>query len=278
MWTVVSARPQRLTIHPYQYCDFWRLKGQGCRFCVMAANFKAGGKEAFLLLEDVIETVSEAVKTPGRDQSVFLTGGTVLSGAEPLEGELELYLAILKGIGPLFGHRRFPSQLISTALTEDRLRRLYDETGLSSWTADIEVLDKRLFDWICPGKSRLIGYEGWLDRLEAGARVFGRGHVNTGLVAGVELARPKGFPSEEEALSTTLAEAGRLMERGVWVVGCVWRVLKGSVFHRQRPASLEYHVLLARGLDSLRRRHGFSADMDNYRRCGNHPDTDLARI
>jgi hypothetical protein len=108
--------------------------------------------------------------------------------------------------------------------------------------------------------------------------IFGRGRVNTGLVAGVELAKPHGFKDEQEALESTLLEAETLISRGVFVVGCVWRVLKGSVFQNQSPPSLEYYLRLSQGLDRLRRKHRIPADMDNYRRCGNHPDTDLARI
>lgn len=278
MWKLVSARPQRLTIHPYQFCDFWKKAGCGCKFCVMAANFTSSRKEATVALDEILETVYEAVLEPGRNQSIFLTGGTIISGARPLDDELELYLTILKGISNLFGGRKFPSQLISTAFSLDQVKRLYYETGLTTYTADIEVLNQRLFDWICPGKSQLIGYEEWKNRLEAAVSVFGRGNVNTGLVAGVELAQPKGFKSEYDALEATLSEARKLCQRGVWVVGCVWRILTGSVFFRQKPPSLEYYVRLAKGLDSLRREYDFLPDQDNYRRCGNHPDTDLARI
>ena len=47
---------------------------------------------------------------------------------------------------------------------------------------------------------------------------------------------------------------------------------------RSESPSLEFHVRLAKGLDDLRRRYDINVDMDNYRRCGNHPDTDLSRI
>jgi hypothetical protein len=278
MWKVVSARPQRLTIHPHQHCDFWRRRGEGCKFCVMASNFKAGRKEPLLDPQDVAETAAAALREPGGYQSVFLTGGTVLSGKEPLDDELEMYMRVLKKVGALFGGRPFPSQLISTAFSLRQLERLKKETGLMGWTADIEVFGEEVFKWACPGKSRLIGYRGWLDRLEAAVSVFGRGNVNTGLVAGVELAAPMGPKSEAEALDIALKEADKLMEKGVWAVSCVWRVLKGSILQRSKPPSLEYYVKLAGGLDELRRAHGFSADLDNYRRCGNHPDTDLARI
>ncbi|MDR0621557.1 MAG: radical SAM protein [Deltaproteobacteria bacterium] len=286
MWQIVSARPQRYTIHPKQFCDFWKFKGQGCKFCAMDANFRKNRKEPLLSVDDVVETVAEALKEPGASQSLFFTGGSLLGGkdpfgrgqGDPLGAELELYLGLLKALGQFFGNGKFPSQLISTAFDERGLRRLWEETGLMSYTADLEVLDEKLFGWICPGKAKLIGYRGWKERLVAAADIFGRGNVNTGLVGGVELAKPKGFATEDEALEATLSEAASLIKHGVWVVSCVWRVLGGSVFFGQKTPSLDYYARLSLGLDGLRRAANIPADLDNYRRCGNHPDTDLARV
>jgi hypothetical protein len=278
MWQVVSARPQRYTIHPHQFCDFWKTKSLGCKFCAIADNCKKNQKDPILLLDDIIETVTEALKEPGSSQSIFLTGGSILGGEEPLDDELDLYLKILKGLGVLFGNKKFPSQLISTAFNKRQLTRLYDETGLMSYTADLELLNEKLFNWICPGKAKLIGYQGWKERLFEAVEIFGRGNVNTGLVGGVELARPNGFSSEDEAIEATISEAEILIKQGVWVVSCVWRVLEGSVFFGQKTPSLDYYARLSIGLDRLRRKAGIVADLDNYRRCGNHPDTDLARI
>jgi hypothetical protein len=282
MWQIVSARPQRLTVHPNQFCDFWRNPGEGCKFCVMASTFKKGAKEGRkeerLAVRDIVETVAEALKEPGLCQSFFMTGGSILGGAEPLDDEVDQYVDILRALAPLFSAKKVPSQLIGTAFTARQLERLADSTFLMSYTADLEVLNKDLFPWICPGKSRLIGYEGWKRRLCDAVSVFGRGNVNTGIVGGVELARPRGLASEEEALESTLAEAGRLAEKGVFAVACVWRVLRGSVFQNQRPPSLRYYLKLSAGLDAIRRLNRLPADMDNYRRCGNHGDTDLARI
>jgi hypothetical protein len=278
MWQIVSARPQRLTIHPNQYCDFWKNKGEGCKFCVMAANYVAGKKDALLPICDIVETVTEAVKEPGRNQSIFLTGGSIITGNNEFDDELDMYLKILKGLGPIFNQKKIPSQLISTAFSREQLKRLHGETFLTSYTADIEVLNKDLFNWICVGKARVIGYDGWKERLLDAVEIFGQGNVNTGIVSGVEMASPNGFNSEEEALESTLSEAENLLANGVFVVACVFRVLKGSIFHRQKTPSLDYYVRLTKGLNSLRQKYGLSPDMDNYRRCGNHADTDLARI
>ncbi|MDR3230475.1 MAG: hypothetical protein LBT65_03475 [Synergistaceae bacterium] len=278
MWQVVSARPQRLTIHPNQFCDFWKKPGQGCKFCVMAATYKAGDKPSLLSVSDITETIGEALREPGRNVCIFLTGGTLRGGAKFLDEEVDLYERILGEISKYFDGKKFPSQLISTAFSGEQLRRLYDNTGLATYTADIEVLNKDLFEWICPGKASEIGYEGWKERLYQAVDIFGPGNVNTGIVGGVEMAAPNGFKTEDEALSSSLAEAEDLASHGISVVSCVWRVLRGSVFFRQTVPSLEYYVRLSFGLDRIRRKYGISVDMDNYRRCGNHPDTDLARI
>src|SRR6266542_3656650 len=172
----------------------------------------------------------------------------------------------------------FPSQLIGTAFSERQLARLHAETGLSSYTSDLEVLDERVFGWVCPGKAEKVGYREWKRRLVAAVEIFGRGHVGTGLVGGVELAKPNGFASEEDALAATLAEAEDLARQGVTTVYIVWVPRPGSPFHEQRNASLEYSVRLAKGLHGLRVKYGLSADFDDYRRCGNHPDTDLSRL
>jgi len=276
MWQVVSARPQRLDINPYNYCHFWD-NGKGCKFCAIAANYRKHKDEKELALDpnDIREVVAEAVKQPGRFANILLTGGSITS--ENFDVELNNYITILRAIGEVFDTPRFPSQLIASAFSERQIERLYNETGLMSYTSDLEVLNEEKFNWICPGKAEHIGYAEWKRRLVYASQVFGRGNVNTGIVGGVELAKPHGFATEDEALDVTLTEAESLAEQGVATVYCVWNTLPGSVFHNQQVPSLEYYVRLAQGLQGLRVKYDLNIDMDNYRRCGNHPDTDLAR-
>ena len=278
MWQIAWARPQRIDINPNQFCQFWETPGHGCKYCSIAAAYKSSDKEQFLSIDDIGETVEEALKEKGRYTSIFLTGGTILDGEELLDKEVDYYIEILKRIGENFGGKRFPSQLIGTAFNERQLKRLYEETGLMSYTADIEILNEEKFNWICPGKAAKIGYEEWKQRLYKAVDIFGRGYVNTGLVVGTEMAEPHGFKTEEEGIETILTEAEELCRNGVSPVGCVWTVAPGSLFFNQKSPSLEYYVRISEGLDSLRRKYGIHVDMDNYRRCGNHPDTDLSRV
>ena len=147
-----------------------------------------------------------------------------------------------------------------------------------SYSANLEVLNEERFNWICPGKAKYIGYKEWKERLFQAVEIFGRGYVNTGIVCGVEMARPYGFECEEEGIEKTLLEAENLMGRGVDVVSCVWRVSKESAFRYQRIPSLDYYIKIVKGLNNLRHKYGLFSDMDNYRRCGNHPDTDFLRV
>lgn len=278
MWQIISARPQRLDINPYNFCHFWD-NGRGCKFCAIAANYHKHKNEKALSLspQDIADTVREALKQPGRFANILLTGGSITAGKKSFDNEVDNYIEVLQAIGEIFKTKRFPSQLIATAFDEEQLARLHENTGLMSYTSDIEVLNEEKFNWICPGKAEWLGYSEWRRRIFAAVDIFGRGYVNSGIVGGVELATPNGFGSEEEALKVTLEEAENFAEHGVSVVNCVWNTLPGSVFQKQEVPSLEYYVRLAKGLQGLREQYGLNIDMDNYRRCGNHPDSDLAR-
>ncbi len=278
---VVSARPQRLNVFQSGFCHFW-VNDKGCRYCDIVNHFKQQRAElgipVRLAPEDVSETIAEALKEPGRFTGICLTSGSDTRGKEPFDQEVEFYIELLQAIGENFAVKKFPSQLIATAFTEKQLARLYEQTGLTGYTADLEVLNEELFGWICPGKTEWIGYREWRDRLFRAVGIFGRGNVSTGIVGGVELAKPNGFINEDDALRSTLEEADFLASNGVNTVYIVWVPKPGSFFHDQQNPSLDYFVRLAKGIHEIRVKYNLPIDYDDYRRCGNHPDTDLSRL
>jgi|WetSurMetagenome_2_1015567.scaffolds.fasta_scaffold00013_49 hypothetical protein len=281
MQSIVSSRPQRLIINPYRYCTFWSNQ-KGCSFCDIVKQLKTGKEQlnipARLDPVEVGEVVGEALKEPGRYSAIFLTAGSITSGHEPFDDEVDMYIDILREVGRNFATRKFPSQLIGTAFTRAQLERLYNETGLLSYTADLEVLNEELFNAHCPGKAEWIGYREWKRRLVDAVDIFGRGFVNTGLVAGIELTKPYGFSSEDEALESALEEAEDLAGQGVSTVYIVWGPRPGSRIGDQKNASLDYYIGLAKGLHELRLKYRLPIMFDDYRHCGNHPDTDLSRL
>ena len=275
----VTARPQRLNVNMNWYCHFRDTPGEGRKYCPWTPNFlKSGLKEERNDFKYVGEAIHEALKQKGRYSAIMISGGSVLSGEELLDDEVDGYIELLKVIGENFSARRFPAQLIATAFNEKQLERLYENTGLMNYTTDIEVLDEERFNWICAGKAKHIGYQEWKRRLYAAVDVFGRGNVTSGVVLGTELAKPHGFVSEEEAYKHVTEEAEKIISHGVALAANIWRTSPGSVFHKQDTPSLEYFVKTYKKFDELQHQYQVNPYTDDYRRCGAHIGLDLLRI
>jgi len=253
MWQILNSRPQRMDINIYQYCDFWKEPGAGCKFCSIAATYKntKGGKNEHVDFEEIAEAVETAVSQPGRFRMIMFCSGSILSGAELLDDEVDQYVKLFKRLEKIFHSKKIMTQLVATAYNERQLRRLHDETFLSGYTSDIEILNEEIFNWVCPGKAKYIGYKGWRDRLFKAVEIFGPNSVNTTVVSGAELVEPNGYKNEEEALEAYLTEAEYFMQHGVGFAQTVFRPSFGSFFKDKKSASLDYVVSFAEGLDAL---------------------------
>ena len=235
-------------------------------------------KTKFVDIEDIADAVDAATSQSGRFRMIQFCAGSLLSGNELLDDEIDQYIKLFQRLEKMFNGKKVMTQLISTAYNERQLRRLYNETFLTSYTADIEILNEEIFNWVCPGKAKHIGYKGWRDSLFKAVEIFGPNAVNTGIVSGAELAEPNGFKTEEEALASYLVESEYIMGHGVGIAQTVFRPTPGSFFKDQKVPSLDYLISYAEGLDALQRKYRLEAYFDDYRTCGNHPNTDLARI
>jgi len=283
MESIASARPQRLDINPYRFCHFWE-GGNQCKYCAYFTDVKAqercadGRVAREVDLEDVYDTVREALQEPGRFSQVMLTSGADYRGERTFDFEVDRHIATLQAIGRNFRTRRFASQLIGCAYDQTQLRRLHAETGLTAYCPDIEVWDARLFEWICPGKAKWPGRDGWIRSALDAVDIFGPGNVYTNAVAGVELARPHGFATEDEALASHVEGCEFFARHGIVYLSLVWIPWRGSQFANQAQPSLRFYVRLIRELRAIRKAHGLLARNDDYRHCGNHGDSDLERL
>jgi len=281
MEAVADVRAQKLILTAYQRCRLWET-GHQCRFCAFftsenAAKGVAGVASAEMDTADIYETVREALKERGRFSEIYLSGGLDESGKELFDNELDRYIRILQAVGRNF-RGRFSSQLMAPAYSKRQVKRLYDETGLTSYCPNIEVWDEEKSNWLCPGKSRLLGHKEWVKRTLDAVEIFGKGYVYTQVVAGAELAAPYGFKTIEEALESNFQACEFYAKNGVIFLSTIWRPHHASRLGRQQMPPLEYYIRLARGLYQIRREYGLSADNDDYKHCGNHPDSDLERM
>lgn len=279
MGEIAHVRPQRLDFSISRICHFWDTPGEGCKYChVGITGIEAARRNIPSLYDydEIAETVAEAIKQQGRFSMIMVTTGSILSGKKVFDDEVDEIIKVFEKLKPIFNKNQLKVQLIGSAYDKEQLIRLKEATGIISYTADLEVANKEAFEWICPGKAKYVGYEEWKQRLYDAVEVFGRGNVNTGIVGGVETAQPNGFQSEEEALKATLSEAEELAKHGISVSYIVWGIC--GIFKNQVPPSLDYYIALADGLDKIRQKYNLESYFDDYRHCGNHPNTDLARI
>jgi hypothetical protein len=280
MWQVVSARPQKLDISVNNLCHFWDKPGGGCKYCVAGGMYEKTKdiRSTILKADDVRETVAEAIRQEGGFSTIMFTGGSILSGQELFDDEVELYIELICAAGDNFNEGRFPSFLVGSAFSVKQLARIYTKTKLMSYTADIEVLNEECFNWICPGKAEFIGYKTWKERLYRAVDIFGKGNVSTGLVNGVEMAKPKGFASEKEALPAVFEEMDEITSHGVSLAAGVWGIGALSILKNQVNPSLDYYIQVFRESDRLHQKYGIPVYNEDYRRCGSHPNMDLARL
>lgn len=280
MWQIASGRPQRISVVPYPKCDFWETSAGGCKYCSLFSSTRSI-KELFrdeAYFQDVTETVEEALKHKGRYTVFHMTSGSVPSGDELFDDEVELYIKTLKAAGKAFKTKKFPVKMVASAFSRKQVERLYEETGITTYTTDLEVLNEDLFNWICPGKAKYVGYQEWKKRMYDAVDVLGNGNVYCGIVGGIETAMPYGFDSEDKALDMTLREADEIASHGISFAEGIWTTDPKSIFRKQHTPSLEYFIRLAVGLAKIRKKYGLNVYTDDYRRCGNHPNTDLGRI
>lgn len=278
MLKVATPRfPCCLFVRLYNYCHFWEEKTP-CRYCsfVKAEEGPAFTQES---LEDLRETIDEALKEQGRWMTLFLSGGSDPRGNSPYGNTADEYVKALRTLQSTFGTEKVYARVVANAFPREELLRL-KEAGAVTYEPHIEVWDEKLFEWICPGKAKYYGRQYWIDSALSAVEIFGRGNVCTQFVGGVELTQPNGFKTIDEGLKSTLEGVEFFARHGVassffilWVVG-------GSIFYaqKQKPAPLEYHVRLAKGVRDIQRRYKLSMDFNNYRCSSGRPDVDLARL
>ena len=272
MAAVADVRAQLLILTAFQRCRFWE-GGHQCGFC---AFFTGGQSRGEVNCQDVRETIQEALKEPGRFSEISLSGGSDFSGEPPFSCEVDRYIRVLQAIGENFTGR-FPCQLMAPAYPKQQLERIWRETGITSYAPNIEVWGKALFQELCPGKEQWVGYEEWIRRTLDAVEVFGRGKVCTQVVAGVELAAKNGFSDVKAALESNFEACEFFASHGVNFLCTIWRPHRATRLDYRPMPPLEYYVRLAEGLHSIRKAHGLYNTNDDYKHCGNHPDSELER-
>jgi hypothetical protein len=232
----------------FRLCQYFGAQEE-CQFCDINENYRQQKKSgrpytSVKSVSEIIEALEIITATDSDSKAYTVTGGSITS---QLEGktEAEFYLQYPEAI-----EKRWPGRWIGKvvvqALPKAEVQRFRD-VGVSVYHPNYEIWDKRLFEIFCEGKSRYIGREEWIRRILDAVAVFGPANVIPNFVAGIEMSKPHGFASVDEAVASTAEGLDFFMSHGVSPRFTTWCPEPMSVLGGNgEGAPLEYHVRLLR--------------------------------
>ena len=230
-------------------CQYFGGKEE-CKFCDINHNWRQH-KQAGRPYTGVkpVEEVLEALAIIDRydvgrlSHAYTLTGGSVTSKVDGLR-EAEFYGRYSQAIEERFPGR-WIGKVVAQALPKEEAQ-IFRDHGIRIYHPNYEVWDDRLFKIISPGKQRYVGREEWHRRILDARDIFGARYVIPNFVAGVEMARPYGFTSVDEAIRSTAEGLDFFMSRGVTPRFTTWCPEPATPLGKANPegAPLEYHIRL----------------------------------
>ncbi len=233
-----------------------------CGFCDINHNWRQHKNEGrpytgVKPVADVLEALEliDRYDTARASKAYTLTGGSVTSTVDGL-AEADFYGRYAQAIEERFP-KRWLGKVVAQALPREEVQR-YKDYGITIYHPNYEVWDKRLFSLISPGKQRYVGREEWHRRIFDAAEVFGTRYVIPNFVAGVELAKPYGFETVDEAIASTTEGLDYFMSRGITPRFTTWCPEPTTPLGRDNPdgAPLEYHIRLLEAYRETLEKHG----------------------
>jgi len=242
-------------------CQYFGAKEE-CQFCDINHNWrqhKQAGRPytGVKPVEEVIEALGiiERFDTTGASHAYTLTGGSVTSQVDGL-GEAEFYGRYARAIEEHFPGR-WIGKVVAQALPKEEAR-IFKEHGIQIYHPNYEVWDEQIFKRVSPGKERYVGREEWHRRILDARDIFGARYVIPNFVAGIELAKPYGFSTVDEAIRSTTEGLEFFMSRGVTPRFTTWCPEPTTPLGKANPegAPLEYHVRLLEVYRATLEKHG----------------------
>jgi len=203
-------------ITAFRNCQYFG-KEEECAFCDINHNYrqqKNAGRPytGVKSIEEILEVLEWVDQEDDVAQVYTITGGSVLTQLRG-KNETDFYYQYAEAIESKFPGR-WMGKIVTQAWEKEELWRFKD-AGIKVYHPNYEVWDPALFEKLCPGKTRFIGRENWMRRIVDSAEVFGPSGVIPNFVGGVELSRPWGFATVEEAVRSTAEGLDFFMSHGV---------------------------------------------------------------
>lgn len=165
------------------HCDFFKI-GKECQFCSLNPTRCETNDGVTLIDAQQFQHASELAFKLDDDRisCIMLCGGSYFDRNFEIENYVKLFSSLNKGsINP-----KVHQHLLAAPPTDYDLFYSLKESGVDSMGMSLEIFDPDLFNIICPGKAKYIGYDHYLRSFEKAVEVFGRGRVFSVFVGGLE--------------------------------------------------------------------------------------------
>jgi len=229
----------------YRMCQYFN-KDEQCQFCDINRNFiqqrKAGRAYTGIKHDhEILEALAHIDRLDDKAKAYTLTGGSVITDLQGTT-EVDFYVQFIEAI-----ETRFPGRWIAKAVVQaweladcQRLR----DAGCQIYHPNYEVWGAELFAKICPGKTRVIGFDQWINRVVASAEVFGPENVIPNFVGGVEMNSVCGFSDVDRAVAHTREGLEWFMSKSIVPRFTTWCPEPLAALGPQKAPSLEYFCKL----------------------------------
>jgi hypothetical protein len=233
----------------FRLCQYWG-KSEECQFCDINENYRQQRAEGRSYTgvkspDEVCEALGliAAADPDHITQAYTVTGGSITTQLQGMN-EGTFYARYAEAIEAAFPGR-WMGKAVVQALPMDESKLLKD-AGYQIYHPNYEIWDARLFEQICPGKTRYVGRNEWMRRIVDAAEWFGPTHVIPNFVAGIEMAQPFGFTDIEDAIASTQKGLEWFMSKGILPRFTVWCVEPNTTLAETNPGPppLDYYLRL----------------------------------
>ena len=266
---LVQRGPSCLSVSPVDFCAYFRT-GDYCRYCffapMMEYRLQRNNARPIPNYHMVAEAVDIACREDVKLRELKLNGGALYNVAREARYIKQCLETILNRIDA-------PEEVtvFAQALKKEDQQDL-KALGATNVLFDLEVWDERLYPELVPGKAKTVGRATWLKRLQDAVDVFGRGHVGTNFVAGIECAPKPGFLSRDEAIRSYSEGFEYLIERGIVPWFTIWTTNPVMQFEVDDPPPTAFFLKLGSTIHELLEKYDVYPDL-GFPEMGGDPPT-----
>lgn len=168
-----------LTFFLMNYCEFFKDNNE-CRFCSLEDTYDNIKSVEFVKKTDDILSVIRAAQSEHYKFINFI-GGSLYNS----DREFEAYIKCIEQICNELKLKEINGYVVSQPPRNKKLLNELRSAGINGVKFNLEVTNAEKFEKLCPGKS-LFGYENIEQKLLEAVEVFGKNHVYTNFILGLE--------------------------------------------------------------------------------------------